>query len=255
MTALSEPLMGENVGSPDASRKGQSIVSPQSGPMAHRFLGLGAAVLYGFTAVSMNFVNKASMQMMPLPNVVMVIQMVATFLILQPLLELGVVDFPRFSWQTCRRLFWITALYTANVGFALFGLRTLNVPMYNVLKRLTPMIVLTVKAIIKRRAPQLEVSLSVAMVVTGCVVAGVGDLSFDLVVSASAEPLAGGGGSKEGGSSASLLLMGGGFNGTAGVVSSAALSAMEEQPMTREGAHVVTETAWGAGAVRRHAIA
>ena len=40
----------------------------------------------------------------------------------------------------------MTVLYTANVGFSLFGLKTLNIPMYNVLKRLTPIIVLVVKA-------------------------------------------------------------------------------------------------------------
>lgn len=52
---------------------------------------------------------------------------------------------PQFSWRTCRRLLGITLLYTANTCLALFGLRSLNVPMYNVLKRLTPMMVLAVK--------------------------------------------------------------------------------------------------------------
>ncbi|GFR52719.1 hypothetical protein Agub_g15272, partial [Astrephomene gubernaculifera] len=126
---------------------------------ASGFLGIGSAVLYGTTAVSMNFVNKAAMQMLPLPNAVMVLQMLATLLILHPLLELGWLGFPKFSWATCRRLFWITALYTANVGFALFGLKTLNIPMYNVLKRLTPMMVLTVKAVMRRRWPRLQISL------------------------------------------------------------------------------------------------
>ncbi|KAG2438204.1 hypothetical protein HXX76_005808 [Chlamydomonas incerta] len=145
------------------------------------YFGIGSAILYGTVAVSMNFVNKASMQMLPLPNVVMVGQMVATFALLHPMLEAGMLGFPKFSWRTCRRLFWITVLYTANVGFALFGLKTLNIPMYNVLKRLTPMMVLTVKSIIRKRWPRLEISLSVLLVVAGCVVAGIGDLSFDLL--------------------------------------------------------------------------
>ncbi|KAG2483882.1 hypothetical protein HYH03_017276 [Edaphochlamys debaryana] len=144
------------------------------------FIGIGSAILYGTVAVSMNFVNKASMQMLPLPNCVMVLQMAATAALLHPLLTAGYLDFPRFSWHKCRRLFWITALYTANVGFALFGLKTLNIPMYNVLKRLTPMIILVVKAVIRRRLPPLQISLSVLLVVAGCVVAGIGDLSFDL---------------------------------------------------------------------------
>lgn len=45
----------------------------------------------------------------------------------------------------CRQLFFITILYTANTAFALVGLKTLNVPMYNTLKRLTPIFILTTK--------------------------------------------------------------------------------------------------------------
>ncbi|GIL72333.1 hypothetical protein Vretimale_3998 [Volvox reticuliferus] len=179
-----EPLLPQSIG-PEGSgpgrNQGSSPFRNTFVQRAHSFLGIGSALLYGTVAVSMNFVNKASMQMLPLPNVVMVMQMVATFLMLHPLLELGVLDFPRFSWATCRRLFWITVLYTANVGFALFGLKTLNIPMYNVLKRLTPMMILIVKAIIRKRWPRLEISAAVFLVVAGCVVAGIGDLSFDLM--------------------------------------------------------------------------
>ncbi|GLC35856.1 hypothetical protein PLESTB_000512900 [Pleodorina starrii] len=182
----SEPLLPQSVvpdgNGPDKGRvQGSSpFKNATLAQRAYGFLGIGSAVLYGTVAVSMNFVNKASMQMLPLPNVVMVMQMVATFLILHPLREMGYLDFPKFSWQTCRRLFWITVLYTANVGFALFGLKTLNIPMYNVLKRLTPMIILIVKSIILKRWPKLHTSLAVFLVVAGCVVAGIGDLSFDM---------------------------------------------------------------------------
>ncbi|GLI68594.1 hypothetical protein VaNZ11_013064 [Volvox africanus] len=179
-----EPLLPQSMGpqgSVPGRNQGSSLFRSTFVQKAYGFLGIGSAILYGTVAVSMNFVNKASMQMLPLPNVVMVMQMVSTFMILHPLLELGYLDFPRFSWATCRRLFWITVLYTANVGFALFGLKTLNIPMYNVLKRLTPMMILIVKAIIRKRWPRLEISLAVFLVVAGCVVAGIGDLSFDLM--------------------------------------------------------------------------
>ncbi|KXZ51117.1 hypothetical protein GPECTOR_14g98 [Gonium pectorale] len=174
-----EPLLAD-AGSVEAGQerapKQTSFVQWASG-----FLGIGSAILYGTVAVSMNFVNKASMQMLPLPNVVMVMQMVATTLLLHPMREMGYLGFPPFSLTTCKRLFWITVLYTANVGFALFGLKTLNIPMYNVLKRLTPMMILIVKAIIRRRWPRPEISASVFLVVAGCVVAGIGDLAFDLM--------------------------------------------------------------------------
>ena len=49
-----------------------------------------------------NFMNKYSMQVYPLPNVVMVMQMAATWAIIHPLLALGYLTFPRFNWRTCQ---------------------------------------------------------------------------------------------------------------------------------------------------------
>lgn len=93
----------------------------------------------------MNFVNKYTMAVFPLPMVVLIPQMAITFAIIHPLLLLGYLDFPRFNMAKCRQLFWITVLYTGNTAFALYGLITLNIPMYSTLKRLTPMFVLLTK--------------------------------------------------------------------------------------------------------------
>ncbi|GAX78815.1 hypothetical protein CEUSTIGMA_g6252.t1 [Chlamydomonas eustigma] len=142
--------------------------------------GLPSAILYGSMAVAMNFINKYMVQMFPLSNVVMILQMVVTWAILHVLLVLGYLNFPHFSWGICRQLFFVTVLYTANTAFALIGLKTLNVPMYNTLKRLTPIIVLGVKALLYRRMPANQITLSVLLVVLGCIVAGVGDLTFDI---------------------------------------------------------------------------
>jgi hypothetical protein len=158
-------------------------------------------------AVAMNFVNKYTMAVFPLPMVVLIPQMAVTVAIIHPLLLLGFLDFPRFNLAKCRwaaahlgrsrgaaiaappgararmaflhcrsgharrpqpcastpcrrsarhlrrlrhlrrrrSLFWITILYTGNTAFALYGLITLNIPMYSTLKRLTPMFVLLTK--------------------------------------------------------------------------------------------------------------
>jgi solute carrier family 35 protein len=93
----------------------------------------------------MNFVNKYTMAVFPLPMVVLIPQMAITFAIIHPLLLMGYLDFPRFNMAKCRQLFWITVLYTGNTAFALYGLITLNIPMYSTLKRLTPMFVLLTK--------------------------------------------------------------------------------------------------------------
>ena len=58
---------------------------------------------------------------------------------------LSIVNFPSVSVQRAWALTPVTLLYVSNVAFALMGLQNLNIPMYNTLKRLTPVIVLAVK--------------------------------------------------------------------------------------------------------------
>lgn len=48
-------------------------------------LALSAACLYGAAAISMNFINKASLHVYPLPNALLLLQMLATLLALLPL--------------------------------------------------------------------------------------------------------------------------------------------------------------------------
>ncbi len=65
------------------------------------------------------------------------------------------------------------------MGFALLSLKNLNVPMYSTLKRLTPCVVLMGKWRITGRQPAQDIIASVMITVSGCVVAGLGDFSFD----------------------------------------------------------------------------
>lgn len=159
----------DGVGTPHASTK----------PATSLFLSTGTAFLWAATSVTMNFVNKYTMMIFPLTNIIMVLQMLATWAILQPLRDSDIVKFPPFNIAQAKKLFLITCLYTANVVFSLLGLKTLNMPMYQVLKRMTPLIVLVVKAIVKRKLPRTDIILSVVVIVGGCIIAGMGDLSFD----------------------------------------------------------------------------
>lgn len=58
---------------------------------------------------------------------------------------LGYAQYPRLSWSKAKSLTPVTVLYIANVGFALLSIQHLNIPMYNSLKRLTPVLVLIEK--------------------------------------------------------------------------------------------------------------
>ena len=65
----------------------------------------------------------------------------------------GVVSIPPLSMGKAWSLLPVTVLYVSNVGFALLGLQSLNIPMYNTLKRLTPMLVLGAKVNMPARGP------------------------------------------------------------------------------------------------------
>ena len=58
----------------------------------------------------------------------------------------GYVYIPAVHRQRAWSLMPVTLLYVGNVAFALMSLQNLNIPMYNTLKRMTPVIVLATKA-------------------------------------------------------------------------------------------------------------
>lgn len=90
---------------------------------------LVSAGLYAVVATSMSLINRFALLAFPLPTILLLLQMVATLLILYPLLATGVLNFPLFRRTRFWQLFGIASLYTANTAFALFGLKTLNLPM------------------------------------------------------------------------------------------------------------------------------
>lgn len=139
-----------------------------------------SALLYGAVAISMNFVNKATLSQFPLPLALLTLQMLSAVTIVPLLQAAGLVHLPPLSLKKGLSLLPLCVLYNANTALALMGLNSLNIPVYSTLKRLTPVIVLSARAAMDRRAPPASISASVALIVLGCVVTGAGDLTFDL---------------------------------------------------------------------------
>lgn len=77
----------------------------------------------------MSLINRFALLVFPLPTIVLLLQMMATLAILAPLLLARVLGFPAFRWTRFCQLFGVGALYTANTAFALFGLKSMNLPM------------------------------------------------------------------------------------------------------------------------------
>ena len=124
-------------GAPHAERAGLlAYVSKGRGP--------AAALFYLVVSASMGFFNKCLLTTysFDFPMVVLGFQMLAALLLLLPLRLLGVIDNSAITCEKCRKITPVTLLYSANVMFGLMSLSKLNIPMYNTLKRMTPVIVL-----------------------------------------------------------------------------------------------------------------
>ena len=160
--------------------KGLPVFTQQGFRGTQAAASLGSAVLYAVVAIAMNFVNKATLNQFPHAYSLLLAQMVSALCIIYPLKFARVVKLPPLSLRKSRVLWPVCFCYNANTAFALMGLQNLNVPMYSTLKRLTPMIVLSSKAVMTGKLPPKQVTGAVLVVVLGCFIAGMGDFSFNL---------------------------------------------------------------------------
>jgi solute carrier family 35 protein len=121
------------------------------------------------------------LQLWPYSNTLLTLQMVASIAIIYSGKFMGLLTVQPINLKSARNLLPVVFFYNANVGFALAGLQALNIPVFNALKRLTPVLVVGAKYVIGDAIPSRHVLFSVLLIVIGCIVASFGDLSFDLV--------------------------------------------------------------------------
>ncbi|CAM6128595.1 unnamed protein product [Calypogeia fissa] len=149
--------------------------------LARQLRSVGAGLLYGFVALFMGFINKGILQLWPYSNTLLTLQMLASIAIIYSGKYMGLLTVQPLNLKSAKNLLPVVFFYNANVGFALAGLQALNIPVFNALKRLTPVLVVGAKYLIGDAIPSRHVLFSVLLIVAGCIVASFGDLSFDLV--------------------------------------------------------------------------
>jgi len=143
-----------------------------------------AVLLYGFLSVSMIFCNKLVMNTFEFPysNVMILMQMIFSVLVLDLLKSMGYVTYPGVQLRYIKKVLPIAVAYCMNVAVALAALRDLNVPMYNCLKRLATPTVMVAEWLILKKVPSTKVRIAVSLIVAGAILAGAGDLDFDVSV-------------------------------------------------------------------------
>ncbi|XP_072165654.1 uncharacterized protein [Diadema setosum] len=145
-------------------------------------MSAAAALFYGVCSGSMSFFNKLLMNTYEFnyPVVIMLCQMSFTVAILKFLHVLGRLELPGYGGENARRCLLPSLFYILNSTFALSALSGMNIPMYNVLKRTSPLFFIFLAVfLLKKGWPSKSVIGAVLLTTGGCVIAGFGDLSFE----------------------------------------------------------------------------
>jgi len=142
-----------------------------------------AASFYGFISLSTTFFNKAvlSNYNFKYTNFILLAQHLFTLFALESMKIGGWVVYPSPKLSKCWELLPISLLYSLNVGVALSALTSLNIPMYGVLKRLVTLFVLVGERVFMHKYASSDIHKSVVVIVAGAIIAGAGDITFDLL--------------------------------------------------------------------------
>uniref|UniRef100_A0A1J3K4L3 Putative UDP-sugar transporter n=1 Tax=Noccaea caerulescens TaxID=107243 RepID=A0A1J3K4L3_NOCCA len=144
-------------------------------------ISLVSAVSYGIASMAMVFINKAVIMQYPHSMTLLTLQQLATSLLIHFGRRMGYTRAKGIDLATAKKLLPVSIFYNANVAFALASLKGVNIPMYIAIKRLTPLAVLIAGYLFGGKGkPTTQVALSVLLTAAGCVIAALGDFSFDL---------------------------------------------------------------------------
>ncbi|KAK9207747.1 hypothetical protein WN944_000093 [Citrus x changshan-huyou] len=130
--------------------------------------------------MAMVFINKAVIMQYAHSMTLLTLQQLATALLIQAGRKMGYTKSKAIDLMTAKKLLPVSLFYNANVAFALASLKGVNIPMYIAIKRLTPLAVLVAGFFSGKGKPTTQVTVSVLLTATGCVIAALGDFSFDL---------------------------------------------------------------------------
>ncbi|KAL8594129.1 hypothetical protein ACOMHN_047869 [Nucella lapillus] len=146
--------------------------------------GILAAIFYGFCSVSSAFVTKTLMDTLhyDFPVTIMVSQMIFTIVILEAASFFNAITLPAFTLKRGLSFLWPSVFYGANSVLALSALSHMNIAMYGVLKRCVPVSTMLLSVLILRQNwPTLWTGITVSMLSIGCVIAGYGDMTLNMV--------------------------------------------------------------------------
>ena len=138
-------------------------------------VGISIAFFYGACSASMAFANKAVLTSYSFnyPFFLVTCQMAFTIGVLEFLRLTRSTTLVRFALSRGLQFLVPSVFYAANCVLSLSALSGMNIPMYGVIKRCAPVIILILGIfILGKSLPSRMTCLSVALITGGCIVAG-----------------------------------------------------------------------------------
>ncbi|EGC37582.1 hypothetical protein DICPUDRAFT_149816 [Dictyostelium purpureum] len=145
--------------------------------------GFFVAFAYGVTSVSITFFNKAVLNYYNFnySNSLTLGQMIFSLFFLVIMKQFGYISYPDLNIDLCKKLLSLSLLFILMVVSGLAALAKTNVPLFSALRRLSTLIVIAgERALLGKVTPANETQ-SVVIMVLGALIAGWGDVTFDVV--------------------------------------------------------------------------
>eukprot|EP00891_Asterochloris_glomerata_P006620 jgi/Astpho2/6620/fgenesh1_pg.00101_%23_26_t len=141
-----------------------------------------ACLSYGGVSVSITMFNKAvfSLYGFNYPNFVTTLQILVSILYMAILGCLGWFKFSRFKLRAARQMMPLVLFWWLYVVSGVTALRYLTVPMFSVFRRSTTLIVVAGEYLLFKKRPTMGAMLAICIMLTGAVIAGATDLTYNL---------------------------------------------------------------------------
>ncbi|KAG1668926.1 UDP-N-acetylglucosamine/UDP-glucose/GDP-mannose transporter [Nymphon striatum] len=140
---------------------------------SERFLGMLTALFYAFSSASIMMVNKHILTTMRFPSaqVLGIGQMLATIILLHFAKKFKFITYPNLTTATPFQIWPLPLFYIGNLICGLSGTKSLNLPMFIVLRRFTILMTLIGELVILKKIAKFSTIASVIGMVFGAIVA------------------------------------------------------------------------------------
>lgn len=173
----------EPYGGPSAAQKALQTALPCLNWGNVNLVGAAAALTYAAVSIALGMINKFVLTEYLFPDSTVIVggQIVFTAVTFATMGHIGAMPVDPFNAAKIRRCAPLAAVFCLNALFSLAAMRSVSMPMYTTLRRMSVLFVLLGEWLVLHKTPSRRVVLSIAVAVVGTLIAGAADLSFDVV--------------------------------------------------------------------------